>query len=91
MRTNNVFEQLRNNITNLIISITIIITSGIISLAIYSFNDRSLMARNIETAMGKGVDPLSVRCSYAAHDDTICVAYAITHGNANTVVPQVKK
>ena len=76
MRTNTVFEQLRNNITNLIISFTIIITSGIISLAIYSFNDRSLMANNIETAMSKGVDPLSVRCSYAAHDDAVCVVVA---------------
>lgn len=91
MRTNTVFEQLRNNITNLIISFTIIITSGIISLAIYSFNDRSLMANNIETAMSKGVDPLSVRCSYAAHDDSICIAYAITHGNPPPTLPQSKK
>lgn len=89
MRTNTVFEQLRNNITNLIISFTIIMTSAIISLAIYSFNDRSLMANNIETAMSKGVDPLSVRCSYAAHDDAVCVAYSITHGN--TPVTQIKK
>jgi len=90
MRTNTVFEQFRNNITNLIISFTIIITSGIISLAIYSFNDRSLMASNIETAMTKGVDPISVRCSYAAHDDSICVAYAITHKNL-APIPQTKK
>ena len=90
MRTNNVFEQFKNNITNLIISFTIIMTSGIISLAIYSFNDRSLMANNIETAMSKGVDPLSVRCSYAAHDDAVCVAYSITHGNT-PAIPQSKK
>ena len=90
MRTTNVFEQFKNNITNFIISFTIIVTSGIISLAIYSFNDRSLMARNIETAMSKGVDPISVRCSYAAHDDSICIAYAITHGNPPPL-PQVKK
>jgi hypothetical protein len=34
------------------------------------------MAANIENAIAKGVDPLSVRCSYVKSDDIICIAYA---------------
>ena len=35
-----------------------------------------LMSKNIETAIAKGVDPLAVRCSYAAPHDQICIMYA---------------
>jgi hypothetical protein len=34
------------------------------------------MASNIENAISKGIDPLSVRCSYAHGDDIICVTHA---------------
>jgi hypothetical protein len=44
----------------------------------YYLNDRKLMAANIENAITKGIDPLSVRCSYAHDYDVICVAYAAT-------------
>jgi hypothetical protein len=44
----------------------------------YYLNDRKLMAANIENAITKGIDPLSVRCSYARDYDVICVAYAAT-------------
>jgi hypothetical protein len=34
------------------------------------------MAANIENAIAKGIDPLTVRCSYAKSDDIVCIAHA---------------
>lgn len=59
-------------------SITVVLLAAIISTCMYYLNDRKLMAANIENAITKGIDPLSVRCSYARDYDTICVAYAAT-------------
>jgi hypothetical protein len=70
-------EALKNNITQLIIASTIVAVSAIVSLAIYHYNERELLSKNIEAAMQKGVDPLSIRCSYASHVDAVCVAYTI--------------
>ena len=59
-------------------SITVVLLAAIVSTCLYYLNDRKLMAANIENAITKGIDPLSVRCSYARDYDTICVAYAAT-------------
>jgi hypothetical protein len=59
-----------------IICLTIVVIGSIISIAIYQINDRVLMSKNIQDAIAKGVDPLTVRCSYAKGDDIICVAFA---------------
>lgn len=53
--------------------------SGILSLNYYHIEDRKLMSKNIEDAIEKGIDPLSVRCAYASEIDAVCVAYAYTH------------
>jgi hypothetical protein len=60
----------------LIIASTIVILASIIGTTVYNVNDRRLMAANIENAIAKGMDPISVRCSYVTNTDTICVAYA---------------
>lgn len=65
-----------NNYFWLGLSVTIIVVSGIISAVNYYNKSNELMAQNIETAISKGLDPLSVRCSYAFSTDNICVAYA---------------
>ena len=59
-----------------IFSITVVLISVIIAFCIYGLNERRLMASNIENAISKGIDPLSVRCSYARGDDIICVTHA---------------
>lgn len=51
----------------------------IVSVAWYNITDRTLMSKNISEAVTKGMDPLSVRCSYANSGDTICVAYAASN------------
>ena len=60
----------------IIFSVTVIVLGAISALCIYGLNERRLMASNIENAISKGIDPLSVRCSYARGDDIICVTHA---------------
>lgn len=60
-----------------IVSICIVACSGIASAAIYNINDRNNMAKNIESAISKGVDPISVKCAYEVNPTTTCIAYSI--------------
>mgnify|MGYP003348356601 FL=1 len=59
-----------------IIAVGLIIIAAIVGATIYNVNDRVLMSKNIDSAIAKGMDPISVRCSYVTNTDTICVAYA---------------
>lgn len=58
------------------ISVTLVLLSIVAAICIYGLNDRKLMAANIENAITKGIDPLTVRCSYAKSDDIVCIAHA---------------
>ena len=53
----------------------------------YKINENALMSQNIQNAMSKGIDPLSVRCTYAADTDNICLAYALRNRDHNTDLP----
>ena len=64
------------NLITIIVSVAIVAISAIISIAYYNINDRILMSKNIDAAIAKGMDPTSVRCSFAHSMDTVCVAYA---------------
>jgi hypothetical protein len=59
------------------ICITLMVLALITSVSYYHISDRKLMSQNIDSAIAKGIDPLSVRCSYASHVDAVCVAYTI--------------
>jgi len=74
-----------------ITAITIVLLAAIFGFGYYSISDRTLMAQNIDNAIAKGIDPLSVRCSYAKSDDIICVAFASSAQSHNTGVTTVKK
>lgn len=71
----------------LVVCVTIVILAAIGSYAMYLINDRNLMANNIKDAIASGVNPMSVRCSYAKTDDAVCVAYSLT----GTTLPITKK
>ena len=58
------------------VSVTLVLLSIVAAICIYGLNDRKLMASNIENAIAKGIDPLTVRCSYAKSDDIVCIAHA---------------
>lgn len=72
----NEFFKIFNNIFWLALSVTVIVVAAIFAGVNVNIKSNELMAQNIETAISKGLDPLSVRCSYAASTDNICVAYA---------------
>lgn len=74
-------SEFTNDFKTMVISGTIITVAAIIGIVVYNVNDRILMAKNIDNAIVKGVDPLSVRCAYADGRDMICVAYGASHGN----------
>ena len=77
--------------TPIIVSLTLVLLAAIFGLGYYNISDRSLMAQNIDNAIAKGIDPLSVRCSYAKSDDIICVAFASSAQFHNTGTTTVKK
>ena len=77
--------------TPVVVSLTLVLLAAIFGLGYYNISDRSLMAQNIDNAIAKGIDPLSVRCSYAKSDDIICVAFAASAQSHNTGTTTVKK
>jgi uncharacterized membrane protein len=68
------------------ICVTIILLSIISGFTFYKINDRRLMSGNIDNAISKGIDPISVRCSFAESDDSICVAMAASQQYNRVVV-----
>ena len=87
-------SQIKEQISSLTFSIcvTLIILSAILCMGYFHVNDRKLMSQNIDSAISKGIDPISVRCSYAASTDTICVAFAASPAshNVSSQVPAKK-
>jgi uncharacterized membrane protein len=55
---------------------TIVVISAILGITVFNIQENNLKSKNIESAITKGIDPLSVRCSYANSQDLLCVAYA---------------
>ena len=73
------------------VCLTIVLLSITGGVAYYYAHDRLLMSKNVSEAIEKGIDPLSVRCSYAKSDDIICVAFASSAQSHNTGTTTVKK
>ena len=67
-----------SNTLTLIVAITVIACTAILSIAFYNLNDRNNMSKNIEAAISKGVDPISVKCAYEVTPNAICITYAAT-------------
>ena len=60
------------------VSVVIVLTTAIIGGIVYNTNDRNNMAKNIDAAISRGVDPLSVKCAYETNSNPICITYAAT-------------
>jgi hypothetical protein len=76
-------KQQYNNTLIMIIGIFILSVIGIFAWYTLKKDENQLIAQNIKYAADKGIDPLAVRCAYAAEGkiDTICVLY-ITHNKS---------
>jgi hypothetical protein len=62
----------------LLVCITIATMTLIVGGFLYNMNDRNNMAKNIEQAISKGIDPISVKCTYDSTSSSTCIAYALT-------------
>ena len=65
-----------NESLTIIVCGTIIAISMILGITVFNLEENKLKSKNMEQAISKGLDPLSVRCSYADSRDLLCVAYA---------------
>ena len=74
-------QELKNSINSVtsIVSVAVVSLAVVAAVSINIVHEKTLMSQNIESAIQKGIDPLSVRCSYAASDDVVCVTFA--HGS----------
>ncbi len=79
-----------NEFKTIILCGCIVVLTLIVAGAWYNIHDRTLMAENMNAAIAKGIDPLSVRCSYVQSHDLICVAFAAS-AQSHNVASQIKK
>jgi hypothetical protein len=56
--------------------VTLCVLALVGAITFHHHNESKLKSLNIESAIEKGIDPLSVRCSYASANDTICIVFA---------------
>ena len=68
---------MNRDILTAMVCITLIVCTTVIGGYLYNMNDRNNMAKNVESAIAKGVDPISVKCAYITSADSICIAYAM--------------
>jgi hypothetical protein len=71
-------EKVSTELVTIIVCITIAVCSVIVGAFVYNINDRNNMAKNIEAAIQKGVDPISVKCSYESSPTSTCIAYSMS-------------
>jgi hypothetical protein len=70
-------ESTKNyDVITVVVCLAIVIVAMIAGITVYNMNDRNNMAKNIEAAIAKGMDPLAVKCSYETHPGAICITYA---------------
>jgi hypothetical protein len=69
--------KMQKEILTIIVCITVAVCSSIAAFTIYNLNDRNNMAKNIESAIQKGIDPISVKCAYETNTNAVCIAYSM--------------
>lgn len=73
-------DKMDKALVTVVICIAIVACSVVASFAIYNINDRNNMAKNIDAAISKGVDPISVKCAYEVSPTSTCIAYSMAMG-----------
>jgi hypothetical protein len=67
---------MNKDLLTIIVGAVIVAVAAIAAITIYNINDRNNMAKNIEAAIAKSVDPLSVKCAYETNPNATCITYA---------------
>ena len=70
-------SNMNKDLITVCVSVIIVVCTAIIGAVIFNINDRNNMAKNIESAILKGVDPLSVKCAYETSTNPTCITYAM--------------
>lgn len=68
---------MQKEVITVIVCITLAVCSCIAAFTIYNINDRNNMAKNIDSAIQKGIDPISVKCAYETSTNAVCIAYSM--------------
>jgi len=71
--------EVRREAMAFIIGAALVAITLICCVTFFSYNQTLAIKSNIESAIVKGIDPLSVRCAYGDNSH-VCVAYAVAHG-----------
>ena len=71
-------EKVSHEVITVVVCITIAVCSLIVGGILYNINDRNNMAKNIDAAIQKGVDPISVKCAYENSPTSTCIAYSMS-------------
>lgn len=72
-------SRANRDLITVMVALTIVSCTAIVGTIVYNLNDRNNMAKNIEAAIAKGVDPLSVKCAYETNPNSICMAHALSN------------
>lgn len=75
--------EVRREAMAFIIGVTLVLMTALCCATFYQYNQTLAIKSNIESAIVKGIDPLSVRCAYGDNSHT-CVAYAVAHGKPSS-------
>lgn len=58
-----------------IIGLAFVVITGLVCVTYYNIKRDEAIKSSVESAIVKGIDPMSVRCAYGAND-TVCLTYA---------------
>lgn len=73
---------MKNLDLNLLTGITaLVIIFAILVTTYYSRNVKQdeLFAKNMEMAIGKGIDPIAIKCAYGEAKNEMCITYIMSH------------
>ena len=70
-------NRANRDLITIMVAATIVSCTAIVGTIVYNLNDRNNMAKNIEAAIAKGVDPLSVKCAYETNPNSVCIAHSL--------------
>lgn len=63
---------------SLVVCFTIFVCSVIGSITIKDYYNQTNMAKNIDSAIAKGIDPIAVKCAYEhSSSSPTCITYAL--------------
>lgn len=68
-------DKLSKEVMALIVGTVLVGVTAIICATYYNVKKDESIRSSIESAIVKGIDPMSVRCAYGA-TDVVCIAYA---------------